>query len=252
MRKNRVHNPNPRQNQQENPNSKSLQGVLLLNKPRGKTAFSLVSLLRKLLNVQKIGHAGTLDPAATGVMVMLIGKKYTARSNEFLCSDKEYLAEIHLGITTDTYDSEGTITQRSDLIPTLAQVEEAISHFQGEISQIPPMFSAKKVNGQKLCDLARKGKEIPRLPTKVSVKFSLLSYNYPLIKARIACSKGTYIRSLAYDLGQHLPGTPGAHLSQLQRVRSGHFDIKECLEVETLTMQEIQGNLKEIKETIKK
>src|SRR5262249_44547105 len=134
-----------------NPNP--IEGILLVNKPRGKTSFSLVATLRKSLGVKKIGHAGTLDPFATGVMVMLIGRAYTRLSDQFLGQDKEYLAELCLGLATDTYDSEGQVVSRSEFVPSQKCIEETIQQFQGEIIQIPPMFSAKKINGKKLYEL---------------------------------------------------------------------------------------------------
>lgn len=204
------------------------EGILLINKPRGKTSFSLVSALRKLLNVQKIGHAGTLDPFATGVMVMLIGKNYTRLSDQLLCQDKEYLAEVRLGVATDTYDCEGKHTSTSDAIPALEEIHTALGRFQGEIDQQPPMYSAKKIQGKKLYELARKGKTIDRPAVKVQVSIQFLSYAYPFLALKIACSKGTYIRSLAHDLGAMLGC--GAHLSALQRLRSGTFRLEECFD----------------------
>lgn len=201
-------------------------GILLVDKPKGKTAFSLVARLRKILNIQKIGHAGTLDPFATGVMVMLIGKEYTRRSDEFLCQDKEYIAEVLLGASTDTHDCDGVIQQTSDCIPSQEEINQAIEKFQGEIEQIPPMFSAKKVNGKKLYELARKGKVIERLPVKINVYTHLLNYNYPYVNLAIKCSKGTYIRCIAHDLGLALGC--GAHLTNLRRTRSGSYRIEEC------------------------
>ncbi len=204
------------------------EGILLLNKPEGKTSFSLVSVLRKVLGVQKIGHAGTLDPFATGLMVMLVGKKYTTKSDQFLNQDKEYLAEVHLGKSTDSYDKEGQITNQSDLVPDLDAIQEAISRFQGEIEQIPPMFSAKKIKGKKLYELARQGKEIERAPCKVTVQITFLAYSYPKLHLRVQCSKGTYIRSLAHDIGKVL-GCFG-HLTALQRVRCGHFHLHDSFQ----------------------
>lgn len=202
-------------------------GILLVDKAAGSTSFYLVSLLRRLTQVEKIGHAGTLDPFATGVMVMLIGRDYTRRSDEFLNKDKEYRATLQLGIATDTYDIEGQITSRSDKAPTLAEIELALAAFQGEISQIPPMYSAKKVEGKKLYDLARKGISIERQPVQVQVQMKLVSYCYPMLDIEVACSKGTYIRSLAHDIGQFL--TCGAHLFELARIRSGPFHIGQCI-----------------------
>ena len=208
--------------------NKEPAGILLVNKPAGKTSFHLVAVLRKILGVKKIGHAGTLDPFATGVMVMLIGREYTKLSDKLLTSDKEYVAEVRLGQATDTYDCDGEIQKESNLIPTLAEIEKAIAYFQGEIEQIPPMFSAKKINGQKLYDLARKGETVERKPCKVTLKTEILGYNYPHLAIRVNCSKGTYIRSIAYDLGEML-GCFG-HLSQLQRSASGPFLLENCMD----------------------
>lgn len=202
------------------------QGILLVNKPRGKTAFSLVACLRRILGVKKIGHAGTLDPFATGVMVMLIGKSFTRLSDSFLGADKEYVGRIHLGITTDTFDCDGEIQEKSSLIPSPEELNQALSYFQGEIDQIPPMFSAKKQNGKKLYELARKGQTVERQPVKVKVQTRLLHYEYPYATIAVTCSKGTYIRSLAHDLGCRLGC--GGHLVDLQRVRSGDFRLEDC------------------------
>lgn len=203
------------------------KGILLVDKAAGSTSFYLVSLLRRLTKIEKIGHAGTLDPFATGVMVMLIGREYTRRSDEFLSSDKEYRATLQLGIATETYDIEGQITSRSDKIPTLHEIELALAAFQGEILQIPPMYSAKKIEGKKLYELARKGITIERQPVKVQLQINLVSYNYPMLDIEVKCSKGTYIRSLAHDIGQFLGC--GAHLFELARTRSGAFHIGQCI-----------------------
>lgn len=204
------------------------EGVLLVNKPKGKTSFSLIRVLRKLLNVKKIGHAGTLDPLATGVMVLMVGKNYTKLSSQLLSKDKEYIAEITLGAATDSYDSEGTITQTSLLIPSKEQVQEALKQFQGTFSQVPPMFSAKKVGGKKLYDLARNGIEIERKEVRVTAETHLMDYNYPKISLRVYCSKGTYIRSIAHDLGKVL--NCFGHLSALERIKSGQFLIENCVD----------------------
>lgn len=214
-------------------NSIQPSGILLVNKPRGLNSFKLVSMLRKRLNVQKIGHAGTLDPFATGVMVMLIGREYTRLSDSFLNHDKEYIAEVKLGVSTDSYDCDGQIVAENSIVPSLEQLQIALKDFQGEILQIPPMFSAKKIGGKKLYELARKGKEIDRPPAKVRMETQLLSYNYPFVTMRVACSKGTYIRSIAHDLGNKLGC--GAHLTELQRIRSGPFKLEECLDGDLIT-----------------
>lgn len=205
----------------------TIEGILLVDKPKGFTSFKLVQILRKRLGVKKIGHAGTLDPFATGVMVMLIGRHYTRLSDQFLCSDKEYVAEVFLGATTDTYDMEGTIIAQSTLIPSLEDIQQALCLFQGEIEQVPPMYSAKKMQGKKLYELARKGIEIARPPVKIKLETTLVRYAYPYLELHIVCSKGTYIRSVAYDLGVKLGC--GAHLTNLRRTRSGKFHIKDCM-----------------------
>jgi tRNA pseudouridine55 synthase len=208
-------------------NPAASEGILLIDKEAGCTSFQIVEQLRRKTGIEKIGHAGTLDPFATGVMVMLVGKNYTKRSNEFLNCDKAYRASVYLGKATDTHDLEGLATHTSDKIPTLAEIETALAQFQGEILQTPPMFSAKKIKGQKLCDLARKGISIEREPVKVRLNIQMVSYNYPLLDIEVSCSKGAYIRSLAHDLGLALGCY--AHLSELARIRSGAFHLGQCI-----------------------
>jgi tRNA pseudouridine55 synthase len=202
-------------------------GILLVDKAPSTTSFHLVSLLRRITRIEKIGHAGTLDPFATGVMVMLIGREYTQKSDQFLSSDKQYKATLQLGITTDTYDIDGQVTARSDVVPSLQQIQIALATFQGEILQIPPMFSAKKIGGKKLYDLARRGITIERQPVKVRLDIKFIRYDYPEVEILVDCSKGTYIRSLAHDIGQML--SCGAHLKTLSRTRSGPFTLEECI-----------------------
>jgi tRNA pseudouridine55 synthase len=149
-----------------------------------------------------------------------------------MSQDKEYLAKIHLGITTDSYDSDGQILTESSIVPSLYAIEEALQLFQGTVLQTPPMFSAKKMNGKKLYDLARKGIEVERQPVAVNLNTELVSYSYPILALRVSCSKGTYIRSIAHDLGRHLGC--GAHLAGLMRTRSGSFNLKDCWNIEEL------------------
>ena len=204
------------------------EGILLINKPAGKTSFHLVHKLRQLTHIQKIGHCGTLDPFATGVMVMLVGKSYTKLSNELVANDKQYLATAFLGKTSETYDRDGVITPVSSRIPALEEIDQAIKTFQGQILQYPPMFSAKKIGGKKLYELARKGQEIERKPSSVWVNINLVEYNYPYLTFDVSCSKGTYIRSLAHDLGAALG--VGAYLEKLIRLRSGQFYLEDCID----------------------
>ncbi|SCA62951.1 tRNA pseudouridine synthase B [Chlamydiales bacterium SCGC AG-110-M15] len=214
------------------PSLEAKQGILLINKPKGHSSFSLIRTLRRRLNIRKIGHAGTLDPFATGVMIYLIGRDFTRKSDLFLNQDKEYIADVHLGVSTDTFDTEGKVTAYSEKVPTYDEVMNAITHFQGDIEQIPPMYSAKKVNGKKLCDLAREGKTAPRKPIYVKVETEILAYDYPNLRIQVNCSKGTYIRSIADELGAILGC--GAHLSDLTRIRSGQFCLDDCLDGDLL------------------
>lgn len=209
-----------------------MEGILLIDKPKGRTSFSLIPYLRKFFGVKTIGHAGTLDPFATGVMIFLIGKKFTRMSNQFLNCDKEYVAEMLLGQATDTYDCEGQTTNTSPYCPTLLEVKEAIKQFQGSLQQTPPMFSAKKIGGKKLYELARKGKEVDRPAQTIHVRTTLIHYEYPVLRFHVVCSKGTYIRTLAHDLGIVLQSC--GHLRALQRTRSGSYHLNECLSFATL------------------
>lgn len=214
------------------------EGILLIDKPAGKNAFGLVRILRKMTGVKKIGHAGTLDPFATGVMVMLVGKNYTRLSDQFLKCDKEYIGTIHLGVETTSYDCDGDIVKECDYIPTREEIEEKLHNFCGEVAQIPPMFSAKKVRGQKLYDLARKGIEIERKPAIVKMETTLIDYNYPHLTVKVACSKGTYIRSIAHDLGSQLGC--GGHLVQLRRTKSGIFSVDQCIHFDQLLSESFE------------
>jgi len=203
-----------------------IEGILPICKPKGSTSFSLVSILRRITGVRTIGHAGTLDPFATGVMILLIGKKFTRQSDQFLGQDKEYIATMRLGIETDSYDTDGQIVATSDRVPSLSEIETALLSFQGTILQVPPMFSAKKIAGKKLYELARKGVTVERAAVPVTLHTTLLSYTYPNLLIHVRCSKGTYIRSIAHDLGEQL-GTY-AHLSELSRTKSGSFSLDDC------------------------
>lgn len=210
------------------PPKNTCEGILLVDKPKGVTSFSLVRALRRRLNVQKIGHAGTLDPMATGLMVMLVGRNFTRLSDTFLEARKEYKAELTLGYSTDSFDQEGQETGRSSVIPFLSDVETALQSFQGFTEQMPPMFSAKKIKGEKLYDLARRGETVERNRHPVWMEITLLSYTYPLLNLHVRCSKGTYIRALAHDLGEKLGSL--ATLTALRRLASGDFRIENSFD----------------------
>ncbi len=207
-------------------------GIILINKSKGKSSFSIVSQLRKATNIRKIGHCGTLDPFATGLMIMLVGKQFTKKADQFINYDKEYFATLHLGYSTNTYDSEGALEFCSDKVPAIEEIEKILLEFQGTIKQIPPMFSAKKINGQKLYKLARQGITIERAAVEICVKIDLIKYNYPYLEIKVSCSKGTYIRSLANDIGTALQ--TGAYLSALNRTRIGPFHLEKALDQEQI------------------
>lgn len=207
------------------------------------TSHDVISVLRRISGVKQIGHGGTLDPFAQGVLPIAIGK--AARLIEYLKNDKEYLAQISFGKSTDTYDCEGRATFEFNSKVALKDIEPALKKFTGEIFQTPPIYSAIKVKGKKLYEYARKGQEVQIEPRKVFIeKLELKSFDEKNQKAEvlIKCSKGTYIRSIAHDLGQTLKA--GAHLSGLIRTKSGSFTVDNAVLPETLkTKEDIEKNL---------
>jgi len=209
----------------------SPEGILLVDKPSGRTSFSLVALARKRTGQKKIGHAGTLDPFATGLLILLLGRTWTRKAELFLTHDKEYSAIFRLGQSTDTYDREGQKVLTSSYVPSQEQLESHLAYFQGEYNQTPPMFSAKKKDGKKLYELARKGVSIDRKKEMVRVHTTLEWYRYPDLKVYIRCSKGTYIRSIANDLGERLGCY--AYVQELERTRSGPFSLNDAVSFET-------------------
>ena len=211
--------------------------VLLVNKPIHWTSFQLVNKLRWLVKTKlkvkkiKVGHAGTLDPLATGLMIICTGKK-TKEINQYQAAEKEYIATIKLGATTPSYDGEeaenyfyGKQHINEDLI------QKTILTFLGDIQQYPPIFSAIKVGGKKLYESARKGKEVELKPRNISIKeLEILEINMPYIRLRVTCSKGTYIRSLAYDIGKSL--NSGAWLSKLERTKIGEYTLENAIDIQ--------------------
>jgi len=210
-----------------------VDGILNINKPSGPTSFNIVSVVKRLSGVRRVGHAGTLDPAATGVLPVCLGQG--TRVIEFLVdSTKAYRAEIELGVTTDTYDASGRITQKGDPAGiNRGQLESALSSFYGLIQQVPPMYSAVKYQGKPLYKLARAGIKVNRRSRPVQIHhLELIDWQLPVLTVEIICGKGTYIRSLAHDLGQVLGC--GAHLKSLIRLRCGLFDIRDAVSVPQL------------------
>lgn len=215
------------------PRPGDLDGALVVDKPAGITSHDVVAIVRRALGRPKVGHAGTLDPAATGVLPLLIGR--ATRLSRFLTLErKEYDALIRLGWATDTYDAEGAPTgPRAESLPTLAQIDEALARFRGPQLQTPPPVSAKKVAGRRAYALARAAQPVALAPVAVEV-FSLerVSFEGDTLRVRVACSAGFYVRSLAHDLGAALG--IGAHLASLRRTRSGPFGLEGALTVEEI------------------
>jgi len=219
-----------------------MDGLILVDKPQDFTSHRVVIEIRKLLARSKVGHYGTLDPLATGLVVVAVGKA-TRLFPFFSKVDKEYHGRIRLGFSTDTYDSTGESTSEECLeYPSQARLLEALLEFQGEIEQLPPPFSAKKYKGKPLYALVRQNKEFELRPNKVIVHaFRLTSYEPPILDFEVACSSGTYIRSLAHDLGQLLEC--GAHLTQLVRTSVGSFKLKDGFSLEKIRESIEQGKI---------
>jgi len=211
-----------------------IEAVLPIDKEQGWTSFDVVKKVRGLVRVKKVGHAGTLDPMATGLLICLIGRKATKRMNEFMEEPKEYTGTIRLGESTPSYDAETEVTRR---VPTdhlsAEQILEAAASFKGEILQEPPMYSALKVGGERLYKKARRGEEIARKKRAVTIyKFDVESIEKNEVHFTIGCSKGTYIRSIAHDLGELLQ--VGGHLSRLRRTSIGSIHVNGAWKIETL------------------
>jgi tRNA pseudouridine55 synthase len=204
-----------------------ISGIFNIDKPTGWTSFQVVSLVRRLSGVRRVGHAGTLDPAATGVLVVCLGQ--ATRLIEYVMeTTKVYRAEVHLGIATDTFDATGTAVSQADASNiTYQQVERSLTAFTGQIEQVPPMFSALKYDGQPLYRHARAQRQVERQPRRVTIhRLDLLAFQPPVVTIEVECSKGTYIRALAHDLGQQLGC--GAHLTALARLRVGPFTLDDA------------------------
>lgn len=210
-----------------------LNGVLLIDKPAGPTSHDIVDAVRRMFDLPKVGHGGTLDPGATGLLILLLGRA-TKLSQTVMSSDKVYEGSLLLGVTTDTHDADGEVTARHD--PSSIAREQLAAEFKkwvGDIEQVPPMVSAIKKGGVALYKMARSGQEIPRDPRLLHIyEFSLLSFAPPLATFRVRCSKGTYVRTLCHDVGQGLGC--GACMNTLLRTRSGGWDVKDAVKLEEL------------------
>ena len=209
-----------------------MNGIVIVDKPQGWTSQDVTARLRRVFGTRRIGHGGTLDPMATGVLPVFVGR--ATRGVEFFeHAEKVYETLLRPGITTDTEDITGTVLTRQEVSLTQQQVEAVLPKFRGEILQVPPMYSAIKVNGQKLYELARKGREVPREPRPVTIfDLTFLGFENGAIRLRVHCSKGTYIRTLCKDIGEAL-GCGGC-MAQLRRVAAGDYTIEESVPLEKL------------------
>ncbi|MCD6576548.1 MAG: tRNA pseudouridine(55) synthase TruB, partial [Anaerolineaceae bacterium] len=217
----------------KNPNKNTISGVLVVDKPIGMTSHQVVQVIRRGTHIKRAGHTGTLDPRASGVLVILVGP--AVRLSQYISAeDKRYQAIIKFGEKTDTYDTEGKTTGTSEVNVTRDQLEEALKQFVGEIEQVPPPYSAVKVKGKHAYELARKGEEVKLEPRLINMySLDLLEWNSPEAIVDAHCSSGTYIRSLAYDLGEFLGC--GANLNGLRRTKSGRFTLRDAVPLRKLT-----------------
>ena len=210
-------------------------GFLFVDKPKNITSFAVIEYLRKITQIKKIGHAGTLDPFASGLLIIGIGREATKLLGNFLKKEKIYLAEIEFGKITDTWDSEGKIIfKKQNLTPlSLEKIKKTLSSFIEEIYQTPPKFSAKKIKGKRAYELARVGKEVKLPSQKVKVFYiKILKYQWPILKIETKVSSGCYLRSLAYDIGKKLGC--GAYLKNLKRIQIGKISLKEAVPLKKL------------------
>lgn len=209
-----------------------MNGIVIVDKPQGWTSQDVTARLRRVFDTRRIGHGGTLDPMATGVLPVFVGR--ATRAVEFFeHAEKTYETVLLLGKRTDTQDVTGRVLEERPVSLCLADVEAVLPQFRGEILQVPPMYSALKVNGQKLCDLARKGQQVERKPRPITIfELTLLSFEENRLRLRVRCSKGTYIRTLCDDIGAAL-GTLGC-MESLRRTQAGDYSITEAVPLETL------------------
>lgn len=222
-----------------------ISGILNVNKEVGISSSKCVSLVKKALDTRKVGHTGTLDLEAEGVLPIVIGK--ATRVSDFLMNEsKEYITEAVFGKRTDTLDYDGKVVDTSDITFSKEELEEAMKEFVGEITQIPPMYSALKVNGQKLYDLARKGIEVERKKRQVNIySFEIVDFDFPKATFKITCSKGTYIRTLIDDLGEKLGSF--AYVNSLTRSKVGDFYIEDAIKSKDLLEMSLEEILKKLK-----
>ncbi len=218
-----------------------MQGILLIDKPKGITSFSAVRMVKRLSGEKRVGHTGTLDPLATGVLPVFLGRA-TALSSFLLDADKEYIARVRLGISTDSCDITGNVINTCDVNVTEKELLNVINSFKGESLQKPPMFSALKKDGVRLYDLARQGKEVEIEPRRITIsQIELSDFDGVEFNIKVKCSKGTYIRSLCRDIGEKL--SCGATMTELRRIATSGFDINDCVPLDELNENNIKEHL---------
>lgn len=214
-----------------------MNDLFAVYKPKGISSFAVITKIRKILKIKKVGHGGTLDPLASGVLVIGVGRTATKKLfSDILVKEKEYLAKLVLGQTSSTDDEEGEKNKISNYQPKLAEIEKALDSFIGQIKQIPPKFSAIKIKGRRAYEMARLGESVKLKPRIVLVKkIELLNYQYPFVEIKVLTGPGCYIRSLVRDLGDKLG--VGAYLLELERIRDGNFTISDCFDLEKLCLK---------------
>ena len=209
--------------------SRDFVGYLNINKPEGPSSFSIVRDITRMVCEKRVGHAGTLDPLASGVLVIAVGRAYTKNIDAIQSQNKTYIATIRLGQSTKTDDREGDpVSHDIDKIPTTSVINDCLKSFIGEIDQLPPSYSAKKIDGQRAYKLARENQSVKLAPCKVTIyRIKLIKYKWPDLEIEVECSKGTYIRSLSRDIGEHLK--TGAYLLKLIRTAVGEYKIEDSI-----------------------
>jgi tRNA pseudouridine55 synthase len=228
-------------------NDNNCVGFALVDKPEGIPSFRVITRIRKITQVKKVGHAGTLDPFSSGLLIVAIGREFTREISGFQGQDKSYLVRMVLGIETDTLDSYGKIDQKQvfeDKID-IDNVESVISSFVGVQMQVPPMFSAKQINGKRMYRLARQGKKVDIPPVEIDIKqiklISVFQYTYPIICFEVQCSKGTYVRSLVRDIAYKLNSV--GYTKDLRRLNIGSFSVKDAIRYDALNLDVLKKGL---------
>ncbi len=216
------------------------EGILNLDKPRGRTSHDVVETVRELTGIRRVGHAGTLDPLATGVLLVCVGRTATRIAEFLMAAPKIYRTDARLGIETDTFDAEGKVVARSPVDVSRGEIEVALNHFRGAIEQVPPMYSAVKQNGEPLYRLARRGVQVARAPRPARIYWlELVAWSSPTCTLEMKCSPGTYVRALVHDLGQSLGC--GAYVTRLTRLASGSFRRKDAVALGQFVRKAEQG-----------